>query len=75
MTLNPRPDLPAHTPGVPKGEEYVSKHGREPGRRNILSRLLGGHLFRGERTARDSTSVSPLKHGPIDPRMPNLPPA
>ena len=75
MTRKPRPDMPAHTAGTPRGEEYVRKHGREPGRRNLLGRLFGPHLFRGERTARDATSISPLKHGPIDPRMPHLPPA
>jgi hypothetical protein len=57
--------LPSHTPGTPKGEEYVKRHGREPGRDDP----------RFERTARDATSVSPKKHGPIDPRMPHLPPA
>lgn len=65
MTMKPRPDMPAHTPGTPKGEELVQKHGREPGRQDRTN----------ERTARDSTSISPKKHGPIDPRMPHLPPA
>jgi hypothetical protein len=60
-----RPDLPAHTPGTPKGEEVVIRHGREPGRGDP----------RAHRTARDSTSVNPEAHGPIDPRMPHLPPA
>jgi hypothetical protein len=59
------PDLPAHTPGTPKGEERVRNKGREPGRENAK---LG-------RTARDSTSVNPEAHDPIDPRMPHLPPA
>lgn len=65
MTLRPRPDMPAHTPGTPKGEEYVQIHGREPGRDDR----------KNERTARDATSISASKHGPIDPRMPQLPPA
>jgi hypothetical protein len=60
-----RPDLPAHTPGTPKGEERVRRHGREPGRENDQ---LG-------RTARDSTSINPAARDPIDPRMPHLPPA
>lgn len=64
MAKNPSPDLPAHTPGTPKGEEYVERHGREPGRDNPLI----------ERTARDATSVNPSKHGPILPIMPHLPP-
>jgi hypothetical protein len=60
-----RPDLPAHTPGTPKGEERVIREGREPGRDDR----------RAHRTARDSTSINPEVHGPIDPRMPHLPPA
>jgi hypothetical protein len=58
-------DISSHTPGTPKGEERVKRHGREPGRRN---EKLG-------RTARDSTSVNPGAHGPIDPKMPHMPPA
>ncbi len=65
MTLNPRSDMPAHTKGTPRGEELVKKHGREPGRENRSP----------DRTARDSTSINPSKHGPIDPRMPQMPPA
>jgi hypothetical protein len=59
------PDLPAHTPGTPKGEERVQREGREPGRENAK---LG-------RTARDATSINPNDRDPIDPRMPHLPPA
>ena len=59
------PDLPAHTPGTPKGEERVLREGREPGREN---EELG-------RTARDATSINPKDRDPIDPRMPHLPPA
>lgn len=59
------PDLPAHTPGTPKGEERVHRHGREPGRGDA----------KAHRTARDSTSINPEAHGPIDPRMPQMPPA
>ena len=58
-------ELPAHTPGTPKGEEMVRRKGREPGR----------HDGRPHRTARDATSLRPDDHGPIDPRMPHLPPA
>jgi hypothetical protein len=57
--------LPSHTPGTPKGEERVREHGREPGRQNKAP----------NRTARDSTSINPDEHGPIDPRMPQMPPA
>ena len=59
-----RAELPAHTPGTPKGEERVMKEGREPGRDH--PRIV--------RTARDSTSIGAEHRGPIDPRMPHLPP-
>ena len=61
----PRADISAHTPGTPKGEERVRREGREPGRDDR------NHV----RTARDSTSINPAGAGPIDPRMPYLPPA
>jgi hypothetical protein len=57
--------LPAHTPGTPRGEELVRRYGREEGR----ERAVPG------RTARDATSVNPEAREPIDPRMPHLPPA
>ena len=60
-----KPDLPSHTPGTPKGEERAIQRGREAGR--------GDKRF--HRSARDSTSVRPEAHGPIDPRMPQMPPA
>jgi hypothetical protein len=60
-----RSELPGHTPGTPRGEEVVRKLGREPGR---------GGPNQG-RTARDATSINPEAREPIDPRMPNLPPA
>ncbi len=59
------PDMSAHTPGTPKGEERVRREGREPGR--------GDPKY--NRTARDSTSINPGACDPIDPRMPHLPPA
>ncbi|HYG97761.1 MAG TPA: hypothetical protein VD837_01430 [Terriglobales bacterium] len=59
---NPPPDLTAHTPGVKRGEEWAYEGNKEPGREGI------------GRTARDSTSVNPKSRGPIDPRMPHLPP-
>jgi len=52
-------ELPSHTPGTKKGGES----GKEPGREH------------GTRTARDSTSINPKHHEPIDPRMPHMPPA
>ena len=54
--------MPSHTPGTTRGEETVIKKGPEPGRET------------GKRTARDATSVNPKAHGPIDPRMPHMPP-
>jgi hypothetical protein len=59
-----RPDIPSHTPGTAKGEEWVQRQGREPGREdpNVV------------RTARDSTSINPQAREPIDPRMPHMPP-
>ena len=56
-------ELPAHVHGSRKGEEEIRRSGREPGREG-----------RG-RTARDSTSINADKRDPIDPRMPNIPPA
>jgi hypothetical protein len=58
-------DMPTHTPGTEKGEEWVLKYGREPGRDDP----------RAVRTARDSTSVNAVDRDPIDPRMPHIPPA
>jgi hypothetical protein len=57
-------DLPTHTPGTEKGEEWVIKHGREPGRDDPEA----------TRTARDSTSINAQSRRPIDPRMPHIPP-
>ena len=34
-----------------------------------------GHLPDGRRTAASATGINPGAHGPIDDRMPNLPPA
>ncbi len=61
------PPKPIHVPGTHKGEELVMKRGREPGR--------GERGVNGYRSARDSTSINPDAHGPIDPRMPQMPPA
>jgi len=60
------PPKPVHIRGTQKGEEMVRKKGREPGR---------GSSGRGYRSARDSTSLHAERHGPIDPRMPEIPPA
>ena len=55
--------ISSHTEGNSRGEEVLKSKGPEPGRET------------GKRTARDSTGVSPESKGPIDPRMPHMPPA
>jgi hypothetical protein len=55
-------DKPSHTPGTNKGEE-LSRKRAEPGREGKTA------------TARSSTSINPDSAGPIDSRMPHLPPA
>ena len=57
-----RPDSPSHQPGVHKGEEW-SRNNTEPGR------------GKSDPGARNSTGINPDKRRPIDPRMPNYPPA
>jgi hypothetical protein len=61
------PPVPDHVPGTRKGEEMVIRKGHEAGRAVPGSRYY--------RTARDSTSINPQARAPIDPRMPDLPPA
>jgi hypothetical protein len=56
------PDKPSHTPGTHKGEEW-QQDSREPGREGKTA------------TARSSTSINPKAAGPIDKRMPHMPPA
>jgi hypothetical protein len=58
-------DKPSHMPGTKRAEEWISTHGREPGRHDGFP----------TRTARDSTSVNPEGREPIDPQMPHIPPA
>jgi hypothetical protein len=55
-------DDPAHTPGINQGNATG----------NYEKQV--GHLPDGRRTAAASTGIDPDAHGPIDPRMPNLPP-
>jgi hypothetical protein len=57
-----KPDTPSHTKGTNKGEEWASKS-PEPGREGMTA------------TARSATSINVGAAGPIDPRMPHLPPA
>jgi hypothetical protein len=56
------PDAPSHTPGVHSGN---SKGNYES---------MPGMLPDGRRTAESVTGVNPKGHGPIDKRMPCLPP-
>jgi hypothetical protein len=56
---------PSHIPGTNKGEEQAlttKEPGREAGRKNYQD-------------ARDSTGINSDKRQPIDPSMPNIPPA
>ncbi len=56
-------DASPHTPGVHQGNE-VGNYEKQV-----------GHLPDGKRTDASATGINPGMHGPIDPRMPNLPPA
>jgi hypothetical protein len=56
-------DAPAHTPGVAGGND--------PGGYEQMP----GHLPDGKATAERSTGVNAESRNPIDPSMPNLPPA
>jgi hypothetical protein len=60
-----KPPDPVHVPGTTRGEEVVFEKGREPGR--------GGR--KRYRNARDSTGVDAQDREPIDPAMPQIPPA
>ncbi|MEP6662675.1 MAG: hypothetical protein ABJC04_03325 [Verrucomicrobiota bacterium] len=59
-----KPPQPVHIAGTAKGEELALK-GREPGRGE-------GKQYR---SARDSTGIEAHSRQPIDPAMPNIPPA
>lgn len=67
------PDAPAHTPGTNKGEETSEKQGKEAGRHDTSEE--GADRPTGTATARNSTSINPEAEEPIDPQMPNMPPA
>ena len=56
------PDLPSHTPGVNSGNSEGNYEKQ------------AGMLPDGRRTAAASTGMDAEAHGPIDDRMPNLPP-
>jgi hypothetical protein len=57
-----KPDTPSHTRGVNEGN-------KGPTEKQV------GHNADGTVTAARSTGINPKAHEPIDPRMPNLPPA
>jgi hypothetical protein len=60
---NPPRDIDAHTAGTKRGEAWTYEGRKEAGREGI------------GRTARDATGINASKRKPIDPRMPDLPPA
>jgi hypothetical protein len=60
-----KPPRPNHIPGTKKGEELALGR-KEPGREDAT---------KGYRGPRDSTGINAEKRAPIDPRMPNIPPA
>lgn len=55
-------DAPSHTSGINQGNAIGNYEKQK------------GHLPDGKRTAASATGIDPDAHGPIDPRMPNLPP-
>ena len=66
-----KPDAPAHTPGIPQGNEPGGIEG-DPG-----LYPTGGHGAGrpgAKSTALKSTGINPQKRDPIDPNSPNLPP-
>ncbi|HVP64072.1 MAG TPA: hypothetical protein VMT82_04190 [candidate division Zixibacteria bacterium] len=60
---NPPPDIDYHTNGTKRGEEWSYEGRHAPG------------MEGDSRTARDATGINADKRKPIDPRMPDLPPA
>jgi hypothetical protein len=57
-----KPDTPSHTRGINQGNEGASEKQK-------------GHNADGTVTSERSTGINPKGASPIDPRMPNLPPA
>jgi len=66
-------DLPTHDIGTGKGEEASNRQGKEAGRHDTGKDEAGRPT--GTSTARDSSSVNVDEREPIDPDMPNMPPA
>jgi len=63
-----KPSAPAHTAGVKRGNARGNSD-KEAGIKTAPDRSSA------RATARRSTSINPDARNPIDPRMPNLPPA
>ena len=63
-----KPTAPSHTAGVKRGNARGNSE-KEAGIKTAPDRLSA------RATARRSTSINPEARNPIDPRMPNLPPA
>jgi len=63
-------DTISHDPGTRKGEEFGT--GNEEGREHSAAHP-DDHI--PGRTARDATGINAEKRGPIDPSMPQMPPA
>jgi hypothetical protein len=59
-----KPPQPTHVEGTKRGEEagFYKEAGRSANTKHY-------------RSARDSTGIDSARKGPIDPRMPNIPPA
>ncbi|HKT23509.1 MAG TPA: hypothetical protein VJR04_02835 [Terriglobales bacterium] len=54
---------PSHTKGTMRGEERVKTGGKEPGREKEVV------------NSRSSTSINPKSRGPLQKKMPHIPPA
>jgi hypothetical protein len=65
-------DMPSHSIGTRKGEEHAlgkSEEGRVTHGKSHADRPAG------KRTMRDATGINAEDRRPIDPRMPEMPPA
>ncbi|HMF56133.1 MAG TPA: hypothetical protein VK619_07290 [Pyrinomonadaceae bacterium] len=67
-------DAPSHDAGTGSGEEKSSTEGKEAGRHDHDETTHADRPAGGS-TARDSTSINADDRDPIDPNMPNMPPA
>lgn len=66
-------DQASHDWGTGKGEEAAASQGKEAGREETGVDEKGRPT--GKRTARDATSIDPEDQEPINPKMPDMPPA